>query len=198
MRLPHPGSSRACVSKTLSSPLFTTLRARPAAQCGSGHKPRTIIGTELQFSFNRDMRTLRKIFGWLFAILAIFCLLGWASQLRFAFTQSHAHSIARSIFGEFVASVLMLATMLVFGMAWWTTWKDRPKARAWGLTASVLWLSAPLVNSYLLHHPMTDGKWKLVAVGAVALISYAWPGPEPGPLGATLQNEADVEVDHNI
>lgn len=138
-----------------------------------------------------DMRSFRKLIGALFGVIAIFCLLAAAGELRYAIlgSQGHSHHFA------FIATAFMLGVCSVFSAAAWTTLRERPQARAWGLAASVLWLAAPLFNSYMEHRPLSRARWELLAVGTIALIAFAWPDAEQGPFHANYEGE-DVIEDH--
>jgi hypothetical protein len=84
----------------------------------------------------------------------------------------------------FIVSAVLVLLALVFAMAWWTTWKARPKARVWGIAASLANLFGPLSVIYFRHQPLNDSRWKVIVVSALAFISYAWPDSEKDSLAA--------------
>jgi hypothetical protein len=63
-------------------------------------------------------------------------------------------------------------------MAWWTTWKAKPSARNWGIASSLVFLLVPVIVMHFAHQPMDVSNWSEIAVGALALIAYAWPDRE--------------------
>ena len=74
------------------------------------------------------MKTATMLFGWLFGFFSICCIVGTADYLR-------RNWVPR--FSTFWALGAMVSLAIVFAMTWWTTWKRRRTARAWGVTASL-------------------------------------------------------------
>jgi hypothetical protein len=71
----------------------------------------------------------------------------------------------------FITFGVLLSLALVLAMAWWTTWKAGPTARAWGITASLANMCGPLSMMYFAHRPLTDSRWKIIAFSTLALIA---------------------------
>ena len=64
----------------------------------------------------------------------------------------------------------------VFGLAWWTVFREKRSARAWGIAASmvfILWTLLPLV---IPPHFFWNGGLLLLGIGLVGLIAFVWPG----------------------
>ena len=72
----------------------------------------------------------------------------------------------------------MLLLAVVFAMTWWTSWKDRPAARAWGISASLLNLSVILLVTHLTRWPRTGATWEGLVLSIFVLIVYGWPDRE--------------------
>lgn len=69
--------------------------------------------------------------------------------------------------------VLPLETA-VFGVAWWTVFREKRSARAWGIAASmvfILWVLLPLLTT---PHFFWTGELLLLSVGTIGLIVFAW------------------------
>ena len=123
------------------------------------------------------MQIVRNLFGWLFGLVSIAAL--GVAVLFFRWGVIHDHGIA--LLSRLIASGVILSLALVFAMAWWTTWKARSTARAWGIAASLANLCGPLSLMYFAHRPLTDFRWKVIAFSTLALIAYAWPDSEKDP-----------------
>jgi hypothetical protein len=133
---------------------------------------------------------MRKFFGWLFGIVAVMWLAisilicSGLVKTGILHRQNSRGSIAALII--FFAFVCMTA---VFAMAWWTTWKSRSTARAWGIAASLIQLSLPLSLIYFRHLKLSNGKWQMMVLSTLALIAYAWPDSETKP-------DTEKQLDH--
>lgn len=122
------------------------------------------------------MKTATMAFGWVFGFFSICCLIATADHFR------------RSTF--WVLGV-MVSLAIVFAMTWWTTWKGRPTARAWGITASLANLSIALYMIYVAHRRLTGATGWMIAVNAFSLIAYSWPDSERHPLTAEPSEDDD-------
>jgi hypothetical protein len=73
---------------------------------------------------------------------------------------------------------LLLLAIVVLGLTCWNAWKKKPAARAWGIAASLMNLLTPLSSMYLFHLPLTNQKWRMIAVGFFSLVAFLWPENE--------------------
>jgi hypothetical protein len=76
----------------------------------------------------------------------------------------------------FVLPWVMPLQTAVFGVAWWTVFREKRSARAWGIAASmvfILWVLLPLITP---PHFFWTGNLLLLGVGTTGLIVFAWPG----------------------
>ena len=90
------------------------------------------------------MHTLRKNLSWVFGFAALVNL-----QLAVSFTLRDVHRYHTHLHARYLlAPALCTFQALVFGMAWWTVWKEKRSGRIWGIAASVLNLAIPLSVSY--------------------------------------------------
>jgi hypothetical protein len=123
---------------------------------------------------------MRQIFGWLFGLCSIIAL----SVSVLFFRRGIVYDLGVRRFSTILTSGVIVLLALVFAMAWWTTWKARPTARAWGITASLANLFGPLSLMYFRRQPLTDSRWKVIAFSTLALIVYAWPNSYKDSLNA--------------
>jgi hypothetical protein len=119
------------------------------------------------------MQMMRKVFGWFFALLTISCL--GASILFLRSNLLYGRGILRLSVG--IAFCFLMLMAYVFAMAWWSNWKQRPSARAWGIAASLANMAGPFILMTFRHQALTDLRWKILAFSTFALIAFAWPNP---------------------
>lgn len=120
------------------------------------------------------MRDIKKIFGWLFGIIAIICI--GASFLLFRDELFRSDGIPR--LSTFVGSAALLLFAIIDGMACWSTLKEVPAARGWGIGASLVVMSVPLLTLHLSRPRLTIWDMQTIVVGALAFVSYVWPQRE--------------------
>ena len=122
-----------------------------------------------------EFRFFRKIMCWFFAFVAVVCL--WIVLIHISNTIRYYHSLHHPLLGMIVPTVfLLLAT--IFGMAWWTVWKDKTSAKIWGITACLINILVTLMT-YIRHsRSLSSRQWELFAVGIVGLIAFLWPDKE--------------------
>lgn len=90
------------------------------------------------------MHTLRKYLSWVFGFAALVNL-----QLAVSFTLRDVHRYHSHLHARYLlAPGLCTVQAMVFGMAWWTVWKEKRSGRIWGIAASALNLALPLSMSY--------------------------------------------------
>src|ERR1019366_8123567 len=120
------------------------------------------------------MHSMRKLFGWFFAFVAVVCLNVSARLFILDLVRNHEGVRLRAFFPG--SAMLLLA--MVFAMTWWTSWKDRPNAQAWGIAAGFLNMSVFLLVTHVTRWPRTRGTWALLALNAFVLVVYCWPNRE--------------------
>jgi len=64
----------------------------------------------------------------------------------------------------------------VFGLAWWTVFREKRSARAWGIAASMVFILWVLLPFAIQPHFFWTGDLVLLGVGTIGLIVFAWPG----------------------
>jgi hypothetical protein len=128
------------------------------------------------------MKTAMMAFGWVFGFFSMCCLVGTADYVR-------RNWGAR--FCTFWVLGVMLSLAGVFAATWWTTWKGRPTARAWGITASLANLSIALYMIYDAHRRLTGAMGWMIAVSAFALVAYSWPDSQRHSLVAEPSEDDD-------
>jgi hypothetical protein len=120
------------------------------------------------------MHGVRKIIVWIFAFNAIVCFFIASRHIADRFHVSLSlHSLR-----PFVVPVVFSFLAIVFGMAWWTTWRERPFARAWGTVASLINFVIPLLRLIFFSRSNWNGAAIVIAVGIAGLIAFLWPNEE--------------------
>lgn len=67
----------------------------------------------------------------------------------------------------------------VFGIAWWTVFREKRSSRAWGIAASVVFIAWFLLPILIPPHHFFSGFVLLLAVGIVGVIAFSWPAELP-------------------
>jgi len=117
---------------------------------------------------------MRKFFGWLYAFVSVCVLFAFVVSLRRAFITEHT----RLHLGTVGALSLQLLFAFIFSMAWWTSWKERPGLRVWGIAASVTNLSVPLFLMSRAHLSLSRTSWEVIVLSGFSFIAYVWPEKE--------------------
>jgi hypothetical protein len=73
---------------------------------------------------------------------------------------------------------------VIHSLAWWTVWKQKRSARAWGIAAS---LTFALINVviFFFARSVPNCVWIMSAIGVGGLVAFSWrdelhdPGPQP-------------------
>lgn len=79
----------------------------------------------------------------------------------------------------FFVSALLTALGAIFAMAWWSNFRSKAAARAWGLAASVTSTLVALVPSILAHRPINGALGIVLAIGIAGLLAFARPFRAP-------------------
>jgi hypothetical protein len=118
------------------------------------------------------MGDLRKYMGWVFAVSSLVAIC-FAPRLILDVFRWRSHTLfpIRSL----LLCAVFPAMAIVFGIAWWTIWKDRPSAKEWGITASTLHILASLLPFILLRRSIVECQLLGVALGVTGLVAFLWP-----------------------
>jgi peptidase M50-like protein len=99
------------------------------------------------------MQALRKFLAWTFAFTSFVCLRiavsGISSLVHRHYDHYHLSSL-RTLLLVLVGPVLFTVQAAVFGVAWWTIWRDKLSARGWGIAASLTVILFPLSFAFLI------------------------------------------------
>jgi hypothetical protein len=120
--------------------------------------------------FGINLRVLRFFIGWMFAFSSLVCMILAFWLVRRAF---EGHGL--NVFTYFRALLLQLifpVAATVFGIAWWTIWKEKPSSRGWGIAASALTMLFPLRHIILLPRTIWSHSGVVLAFGIVGLIVF--------------------------
>ena len=132
------------------------------------------------------MRLTRKIMSWVFAMTSVLVALG--GSMFFAQTLQVQRQYAFSRPWMLLIDAVFPSMLIVFGVAWWTTWKALPSAKVWGMAAGLTYV---LVSLWQITHG-SQSDWGVPGVefilGVVGLIAFS-----PRPRKRYAMDEARPE-----
>jgi len=73
-----------------------------------------------------------------------------------------------------IISAFFPVLAIIFGVAWWTVWKQKNSAKGWGIAASLIYVLLSLWEIVFSKRPWNSFLGTL-AVGLVGLIVFLWP-----------------------
>lgn len=110
----------------------------------------------------------------------------------------HASLPVRNLLASTVVAVVFAVLAAAFGVAWWTVWREKPSARRWGITASlmnILLSLFPLMlaiffslsfRGYLAEMVTTFGI--IFVIGVVGLVAFCVRYEQPNPTLTAQEN----------
>ena len=116
-----------------------------------------------------NIRDLRKVLCWCFASTSVMLLL---FPLRRISLQTYRHSRLPAL-PVLLYAMLLLGESIIFGIAWWTVWKERPSARGWGITASLAYFV--FFSCYWAIIPsrsIWDHHWGALVLGTCGMVAF--------------------------
>lgn len=126
-------------------------------------------------------REIRKYLSWIFAFTALVCV-----SISYSLTPKmlrHGQSVAHLSLGWqiflVVAPWLFPIATIVFAMAWWTSFKEKPSAKVWGILASLINIQVALFPVLIPPHSIFNGFLLILAIGVAGLIVFARPVEKP-------------------
>jgi len=63
---------------------------------------------------------------------------------------------------------------IIFGVAWWNIWKQRPSAKGWGVAASSIHILLSLWMIIFRSYPILSCQGFGLILGTVGLIAFLW------------------------
>ena len=117
------------------------------------------------------MYKVRKHLCWIFAFACLVCL-GIAFRRIFYIVQRH-HAFLPLAYLRVPA--LFLTQAVIFGVAWWTVWREKPFARVFGIIASMILIGVPLSGITILSQSVWGNEGIVLAVGVAGLVAFSWP-----------------------
>ena len=112
------------------------------------------------------MQTVRTYLSWSFAFTSLVCL-----QLAVSLT-IHPQYRYSSRTRLLIAPGMMAAFAVVFGMAWWTLFKRKRFARAWGIAASLINIQVSLLPVIFPPHSLLNGFLVIFGLGVAGLVAF--------------------------
>jgi hypothetical protein len=116
------------------------------------------------------MQDVRKFMAWTFAITSLLCL--WYTPkliLHVIHLQSSLHLLR-----NLSIAALFPVLAAIYGVAWWTVWKEKPLANGWGVAASLTYI---LLNLWLILYvsgPLPSCVWVVSALGVTGIVVFLW------------------------
>jgi len=119
--------------------------------------------------------------GWVFGISSLFCSWGSVYLILRTIHQHYSYDFLRRFaFQQFglLLHILFLIVIfpvlaIIFGLAWWTIWKEKLSARGWGIAASLIYV---LISLWPIIY-RSDSDWGApgleFAIGLGGLIAFS-------------------------
>ena len=143
----------------------------------------------------RECQIYRKIMCWIFAFIAVVCL--WIALYHityiFRYYYTHLSLLMHFSFPSLIGPVFFVLLAYIFGMAWWTVWKEKPLGKSWGIVASVI-NNLAMITAFIWHKRSLSGRqWEVLVIGIVGLIAFLWSDKEESEIydAKTYEIETD-------
>jgi hypothetical protein len=134
----------------------------------------------------------KTVMCWVFAITSLQYLLDPRVSMLYA---ARRHLILLTV-RNFATFVLYVGLSVACGLAWWSIWKKKPSARAWGITASVGYILLFLRPIIFFPASAWWRHWSELLIGTVGLLTFA-PSQEneqaPEEQEAPYEPEAEAD-----
>jgi hypothetical protein len=119
------------------------------------------------------MQGIRKYMAWIFAITSLVCL--WIDLRYIGAILRHLAPLPHPNVKLLIVPAVLSTLTVVFGMAWWTTWKEKPHARGWGTAASLINTLLPVWHIVYFRPYNSDRGATVATIGIAGLIAFLWP-----------------------
>jgi len=116
------------------------------------------------------MYKLRKYLCWVFAFSCLVCL---GIALRRTLYIVHRH-YAFLPFAHLRVPAVFLIQAVICGVAWWTIWKEKPFARAFGIAASLIFVGVPLWGITFFSQSVWGNEGIVLAIGVAGVVAFSW------------------------
>ena len=130
------------------------------------------------------MYTLRKYLSWTFAFISVVCL-----EITFSIGLRPVYEHKRLRIVYLLVPALFTTFSIVFAAAWWSVFREKSSARAWGIAASLINILVALTPVAFPPHSIWNGFLLLLALGMAGLITFCCPVKLPN-LAATKEYRA--------
>jgi hypothetical protein len=122
------------------------------------------------------MQSLRKIMGWIFGISSLLCILGTYIILHKTIQALQQQNFALWKFRIWLLILLFNticpAFAIIFGVAWWTNWREKLSARRCGIAASLTFV----LYSLWVFFNSSKSDWGIpgveLSIGVIGLIVF--------------------------
>src|SRR6266700_2578984 len=121
------------------------------------------------------MHDVRKSLGWVFAFTSLVCL-----SISVSLTPGMLRHHPRSMHLSLTSRLLIIGLpwlfplfTVVFGMAWWTSFRAKSSARIWAIIASLINIQTALFPLLVPPHSFLNGFWLIFALGVLGIVAFA-------------------------
>ena len=126
------------------------------------------------------MNELRKYVSWIFGITFLIGVpITYSTTVNLLKAILRSHPSAPLPFSS-RALLLVIPWVIpfqtaVFGIAWWTVFREKHSARVWGILASLSFLAWVILPLLITPRFFWRGDLLILAIGVVGLIAFVWP-----------------------
>lgn len=126
------------------------------------------------------VNALRKYTSWIFGIAFLIGVpITYSTTLNVLRTLLKSHPPAPLPFTSwllvFVVPWVVPLQTAVFGIAWWTAFREKRSARAFGIAASLVFLAWALLPLVIPPHFFWKGNLLILGIGTIGLVAFSWP-----------------------
>lgn len=121
------------------------------------------------------MNLLRKILCWNFAIFSVAV---YSADYRLITEIVHSQESARHVLLDFLIFAMFSVEGTVFGLAWWTVWREKPWGRRWAIVGSqiqILQFTPLLIGGWKIFWSFERADWIVNAIGVTGLLAFSRP-----------------------
>lgn len=119
----------------------------------------------------RRLYKLKKVLCWVFAFSSMVCL---GITLRRISSTVHQHHSLLTLSNLRVLVVFSIQAV-IFGVAWWEIWREKPLAAALGIVASLVFVLVSLWGMIFFSKSVWGNEGIVLAIGVVGLVAFSWP-----------------------
>lgn len=138
--------------------------------------------------FGLNVRILRLYMGGVFAIESVVCLcVAPGFILRIVSRHFYSLSPLRSL----LICAIFPVMAIIYGVASWKIWKEKPTGKGWGIAASILQTVLPLWLVLFRSRSIWSCHGESLVIGATGIIVFLWPYNKESETERSETNDAE-------